>query len=145
MARYLQQLVDHNVHKPGPPVETPVAEQAGCGRLRAAAQIGKPDRAVESQQDCGRPAARNLLLSASGRAGWPNGWTWTTRPCGNIVLDWRKQQNTRAAVRVAVEETLDRLPDKFTRQIYVQKCDIVYQHVFDCYWDNGHSVYDTAA
>jgi hypothetical protein len=27
-----------------------------------------------------------------------------------IVLDWRKQQATRAAVRVAVEETLDRLP-----------------------------------
>jgi len=62
-----------------------------------------------------------------------------------IVLDWRKEQNTRAAVRVAVEETLDRLPEKFTRQLYVQKCDIVYQHVFDCYWDNGHSVYDRAA
>lgn len=64
---------------------------------------------------------------------------------GKIVLDWRKQQSTRAAVRVAVEETLDRLPDKFTRQIYAQKCDIIYQHVFDCYWDDGHSVYDRVA
>jgi type I restriction enzyme R subunit len=62
-----------------------------------------------------------------------------------IVLDWRKEQNTRAAVRVAVEETLDRLPDEFTRQLYVQKCDVVYQHVLDCYWDDGHSVYDRAA
>ena len=62
-----------------------------------------------------------------------------------IVLDWRKEQNTRAAVRVAVEETLDRLPEKFTRQLYAQKCDAVYQHVFDCYWDDGHSVYDRAA
>jgi type I restriction enzyme R subunit len=62
-----------------------------------------------------------------------------------IVLDWRKEQNTRAAVRVAVEETLDRLPEKYTRQIYAQKCDVVYQHVFDCYWDDGHSVYDRAA
>ncbi len=35
-----------------------------------------------------------------------------------IVLDWRKEQSTRAAVRVAVEETLDRLPEKFTRQLY---------------------------
>jgi len=60
-----------------------------------------------------------------------------------IVLDWRKEQATRAAVRVAVEETLDRLPEKFTRQLYAQKCDIVYQHVFDCYWDDGHSVYDS--
>lgn len=62
-----------------------------------------------------------------------------------IVLDWRKQQSTRASVRVAVEETLDRLPDAFTRQLYAQKCDAVYQHVFDSYWDDGHSVYDSAA
>jgi ParB-like chromosome segregation protein Spo0J len=27
----------------------------------------------------------------------------------------------------------------------VQKCDAVYQHVFDSYWDDGHSVYDLAA
>ena len=62
-----------------------------------------------------------------------------------IVLDWRKEQATRAAVRVAVEETLDRLPEKYDRQIYAQKCDAVYQHVFDSYWDDGHSVYDQAA
>jgi type I restriction enzyme R subunit len=62
-----------------------------------------------------------------------------------LVLDWRKEQQTRAAVRVAVEETLDRLPDKYTRQIYAQKCDTVYQHVFESYFDDGHSVYDRAA
>jgi type I restriction enzyme, R subunit len=61
-----------------------------------------------------------------------------------LVLDWRKEQRTRAAVRVAVEETLDRLPDAYTRQIYAQKCDAVYQHVFESYFDNGHSVYDRA-
>jgi hypothetical protein len=37
-----------------------------------------------------------------------------------LVLDWRKEQRTRAAVRVSVEETLDRLPEKYTRQIYVR-------------------------
>jgi type I restriction enzyme R subunit len=62
-----------------------------------------------------------------------------------IVLDWRRQQATRAAVRVAVRETLDRLPDAFTRELYAQKCDAVYQHVFDAYYDDGHSVYETAA
>ena len=66
-------------------------------------------------------------------------------PRDKLVLDWRKEQNTRAAVRVAVEETLDRLPEKFTRQLFTQKCDVVYQHVFDCYWDDGHSVYNMAA
>jgi type I restriction enzyme, R subunit len=64
---------------------------------------------------------------------------------GKIVLDWRKEQATWAAVRVAVEEILDRLPEKFTRQVYAQKCDAVYQHVFDSYWDDGHSVYERAA
>ena len=62
-----------------------------------------------------------------------------------LVLDWRKEQRTRAAVRVSVEETLDRLPDKYTRQIYAQKCDAVYQHVFESYFDDGHSVYERAA
>jgi type I restriction enzyme, R subunit len=62
-----------------------------------------------------------------------------------IVLDWRKQQSTRAAVRVAVEETLDRLPEAFTKELYAEKCNAVYQHVFDSYWDDGHSVYDNAA
>lgn len=62
-----------------------------------------------------------------------------------LVLDWRKEQRTRAAVRVTVEETLDRLPDKYTRQIYAQKCDSVYQHVFESYFDDGHSVFDSVA
>ena len=31
-----------------------------------------------------------------------------------LVLDWRKEQQTRAAVRVTVEEMLDRLPEKYT-------------------------------
>jgi type I restriction enzyme R subunit len=62
-----------------------------------------------------------------------------------IVLDWRKEQNTRAAVRLAVAEKLDQLPDKFTRQLYAEKCEVVYQHVFDNYWDDGRSVYGTAA
>src|SRR6266568_175679 len=64
---------------------------------------------------------------------------------GKLVIDWRKEQRTRAAVRVTVEETLDRLPEKFTRQIYAQKCDAVYQHVFESYFDDGHSVYERAA
>ena len=64
---------------------------------------------------------------------------------GKLVLDWRKEQQLRAAVRLTVEETLDRLPEKFTRQLYLQKCDAVYQHIFDAYWDDGHSAYDHAA
>ena len=61
------------------------------------------------------------------------------------MLDWRKEQATRAAVRVTVEEVLDRLPEKFTQLLYTQKCNAVFEHVFESYWDSGHSVYDVAA
>jgi hypothetical protein len=36
-------------------------------------------------------------------------------------------------------------PGEFTRQVYAQKCAAVCQHVFDSYWDDGHSVYERAA
>ena len=62
-----------------------------------------------------------------------------------LVLDWRKEQRARAAVRLAVEEQLDELPERFTTDLYEQKCDAVYQHVFDSYWDDGRSVYDRVA
>jgi type I restriction enzyme R subunit len=47
-------------------------------------------------------------------------------------------------VRLAVEETLDQLPEKFGTGLYTEKCDLVYQHVFDSYWDDGKNVYSVA-
>jgi type I restriction enzyme R subunit len=61
-----------------------------------------------------------------------------------LVLDWRKTQATRAAVRVAVEDKLDELPRVFTREIYSQKCNTVYQHIFESYYGEGRSVYAAA-
>jgi len=58
-----------------------------------------------------------------------------------LVLDWRKTQATRAAVRVTVEDKLDELPRLFTREIYTQKCNAVYQHIFESYYGEGRSVY----
>lgn len=45
----------------------------------------------------------------------------------------------------ALAEGLDEEQLALFDQIYAQKCDIVYQHVFDSYWDDGHSVYELAA
>ena len=58
-----------------------------------------------------------------------------------LVLDWRKEQRTRAAVKVAIREILDDLPEEFDADLYGQKCEAVYVHVFDSYWDDGRSVY----
>ncbi len=62
-----------------------------------------------------------------------------------LVLDWRKRQQSRAAVRLAIEETLDKLPKCYTQQVYQWKCDLVYQHVYDSYYGRGRSVYSLAA
>ncbi len=62
-----------------------------------------------------------------------------------LVLDWRKRQQTRAAVWVCVEEQLDRLPDIYTPELFAKKCNLVYQHVYDSYYGDGRSVYDHAA
>ncbi len=62
-----------------------------------------------------------------------------------LVLDWRKRQQARASVRVAVEEKLDELPEVYTEEAYWGKCDAVYQHIFDSYHGQGKSVYAGAS
>ncbi|MCB0196252.1 MAG: type I restriction endonuclease subunit R [Anaerolineae bacterium] len=59
-----------------------------------------------------------------------------------LILDWKKQQRARAAVRVAIEEQLDSLlPEAYDTDLFQQKCDLVYQHIFDNYQGDGQSVY----
>jgi len=59
-----------------------------------------------------------------------------------LALDWRKRQQARARVRLAIEETLDRgLPPIYTPDLFRRKCDAVYQHVFDAYAGAGRSIY----
>lgn len=59
-----------------------------------------------------------------------------------LVLDWRKRQQTRAAVRVTIEEMLDELlPEAYTQELFAQKCDAVYQHIYESYFGSGKSVY----
>jgi type I restriction enzyme R subunit len=58
-----------------------------------------------------------------------------------LGLDWKKRQQSRAEVRVAIDEILDQLPRVYTPELYSKKCDIVYQHVFDSYLGEGVSIY----
>ena len=62
-----------------------------------------------------------------------------------LVLDWRARQQSRAAVRQAIEVTLDTLPEAYTADVYERKCDLTYRHVFDSYYGQGQSVYQQAA
>jgi len=62
-----------------------------------------------------------------------------------LVLDWRRRQQTKAAVKVAIEDILDRLPESYSAEAYQRKCQEVYQHVYECYYEAGRSIYTTAA
>ena len=62
-----------------------------------------------------------------------------------LVLDWRTRQATRADVRLTIEKILDELPDTYDENLYQEKCDLCYRHVYDAYYGDGKSLYQPAA
>ncbi|WP_419606979.1 type I restriction endonuclease subunit R [Thiolapillus sp.] len=62
---------------------------------------------------------------------------------GKLVLDWRKFQRSRAAVKVAIVDVLDTdLPESYTPELFQQKVGDVYEHVFDAYYGSGQGIYN---
>jgi type I restriction enzyme, R subunit len=61
-----------------------------------------------------------------------------------LVLDWRKHQQTRAAVELKIQQELDKLPEVYDKHLYDDKCIQVYQHVYDSYYGAGKSIYPVA-
>lgn len=58
------------------------------------------------------------------------------------MLDWRKKQQTRADMLFIIEIIPDEMLHRsYTPELYQQKCDIVYQYVYDSYYGDGKSVY----
>ena len=62
-----------------------------------------------------------------------------------LVLDWRKKQQARARVQVAIEEGLNNLPDAYNPELFQEKLGAVYQHIYENYYGAGQSVYARAA
>ena len=103
----------------------------------------------------------NLLYSAStGSAYWSNNELayesevkkvakelLTTLKEEKLVLDWRKRQQSRAAVRESIEVILDDhlQTTVYPKELLQQKCDLVYQHVYDSYFGQEQSIYAPAA
>jgi len=58
-----------------------------------------------------------------------------------LVLDWRKRQQSRASVRLAIEQALDALPRAYTPALYRRECELTYQHIYESYYGAGQSVY----
>jgi type I restriction enzyme R subunit len=48
---------------------------------------------------------------------------------------------TRPVVQLTIEEFLDHLPKLYDLPLYQQKCQVVYQRVYDAYYGDGNSIY----
>jgi type I restriction enzyme R subunit len=44
-------------------------------------------------------------------------------------------------VLTTIKDVLDELPRAYTKELYEQKCDTVYQHFYEAYLRQGNSVY----
>src|SRR6266704_1260153 len=62
-----------------------------------------------------------------------------------LVLDWRKKQQAKADVQVTIDQMLDSLPPSYTKDVYLQLCTQVFQHVYESYFGQGKSVYAMAS
>ncbi len=65
------------------------------------------------------------------------------RIADELVLDWKRKQQTRSAVRVVVLDILnDELPDVYGPELFNRKVDAVFEHIYASYHNNGTSIYD---
>lgn len=64
-----------------------------------------------------------------------------------LVLDWWKRQQTRSAVRSLINRTLGKdLPEEpYTDEIYEEKCELAYTHIYESYGGAGRGVYADSA
>ncbi len=62
-----------------------------------------------------------------------------------LVIDWRKTQRGRAAVRTTIKDVLEDLPEAYGPKAYERVLASVYEHVYESYWGEGKSKYSEAA
>jgi type I restriction enzyme R subunit len=65
----------------------------------------------------------------------------TTLKQEKLSLDWRKKQQARAAVQVAIRDIMEGLPACYTKEIFERKRAVVYEHVYESYYGPGQSIY----
>ena len=63
-----------------------------------------------------------------------------------LVIDWREKQKARSSVRVAIKKVLDEyLPHSYETDVYEEKVDAVYEHIYDKYYGPNDNFYEMAA
>ena len=60
-----------------------------------------------------------------------------------LVLDWRRRAQSKAAVQAASGKALDEaLPDAYGPDLFEQRVDAVFDHIYGSYFDDGTTVYE---
>ncbi len=60
----------------------------------------------------------------------------------NLVLNWREKLQARAFMRESIRETLDvGLPKGYTENLFDEKCEAVFQHVYESYAERESHAY----
>lgn len=58
-----------------------------------------------------------------------------------LVLNWRQKAAARSSLKLAIEDTLDCLPQSYDRPLYAKKCSDLFEHVYENYPERDQSVY----
>ena len=61
-----------------------------------------------------------------------------------LVIDWRKKAWRKAGVRTCIYDVLDALPEAYSDEQFEEKCQRVYEHVYESYWGDGTGKYAVA-
>ena len=62
-----------------------------------------------------------------------------------LVLGWRQKIQSRAKVRIAIEDALDEgLPRAYTKELFAKKSEVLFEHVYEAYVGEGKSVFTQA-
>jgi type I restriction enzyme R subunit len=58
-----------------------------------------------------------------------------------LVLNWRQKAAARSSLKLAIEDTLDCLPQSYDRPLYAKKCTDLFEHIYENYPERDQSVY----
>ncbi|MBI1928539.1 type I restriction endonuclease subunit R [Candidatus Poribacteria bacterium] len=109
-----------------------MAEQLSEEELAVFDLLTRPDMQLSADEKGQVKAVAHALLEALKRE--------------KLVLDWRKRQQSRAWVRLTIGKILDDgLPACYTKGLYDQKCEVLFQHIYESYSGGGSSIYAVAA
>ena len=59
-----------------------------------------------------------------------------------LVLNWRQKSSARSQLKLAIEDVLDDgLPRAYSKELFAQKCSVLFEHVFENYPGEGQGTY----